>query len=303
MEYKYKEWEENISAFKGSVEKELQEIRQCKAEMQQMRKEMAELINSGRYIRDDQRLILSAPEIIIGNVDPMGVLYNDVNSKIILRGTDVGLQAAGEYGQVEVRASNIREVAEDPGVDGLEHVVNNTSEIVSQARNIVIQSDKDEEAFSRVAKPEWDSGVYIFSDSYLGVRSLDGVYSKKMVLLEAQEHLNKRKKELDRCVKVHEQSFMELINEMHILTKEKNTLLKEKDDVRFNYNKLDWLNAQLDATMKTLAEESNSYGNILSELAEINRQINVFEQQSSELAEEDDFRKEFGSTSITIASE
>ena len=91
MDYQiYQKWKDNMTAFKSSVDKELQEIRKCKAEMQQMRNEMAEMINSGRYIRDDQRLILSAPEIIIGNVDPMGVLYNDANSKIVLRGTDVG---------------------------------------------------------------------------------------------------------------------------------------------------------------------------------------------------------------------
>ena len=301
MDYQiYQKWKDNMTAFKSSVDKELQEIRKCKAEMQQMRNEMAEMINSGRYIRDDQRLILSAPEIIIGNVDPMGVLYNDANSKIVLRGTDVGLQASGEYGQVEVRASSIREVAEDPGVDGLEHFVDDKSEIVSHARNIVIQSNDEVETFSKAAKPENLSGICILSDSALDIRALNGLETKKKDVLDTQKGLTRRKEQLENNVKVHEKSFLDLLEEMYRLRDEKAECLKEKDSVRLNYNKLDWLNAQLDATMKSLAEEANSYGNILAELAETNRQINVMEQLSSEL---DDSDPDDGFASITISSE
>lgn len=300
MVRKFLDWYNSVFALKSSVDKDLQEIRKCKAEMQQMRKELVELINSGRYIRDDQRLILSAPEIIIGNVDPMGVLYNDANSKIVLRGTDVGLQASGEYGQVEVRASSIREVAEDPGVDGFEHFVDDKSEIVSQARNIVIQSNDEVEAFSKAAKPENLSGICILSDSALDIRALNGLETKKNDVSDAKESLTSRKGQLEDDAEVHEKSFINLYEEMGRLRDEKAEFLKEKDNVRLNYNKLDWLNAQLDATMKSFAEEANSYGNILAELAETNRQINVMEQLSSEL---DDSDPDDGFASITISSE
>ena len=40
MDYIFKEWKKKMSAFESSVEKDLNEIRKCKADMQQMRNEM-----------------------------------------------------------------------------------------------------------------------------------------------------------------------------------------------------------------------------------------------------------------------
>ena len=68
MDYIFKDWQERLSEFESSVKKDLAEIRQCKAELQQMKLEMANE-QKGRFISDDERLILSAPEIIIGHVD------------------------------------------------------------------------------------------------------------------------------------------------------------------------------------------------------------------------------------------
>ena len=91
MDYILKDWEKKMSAFESSVEKDLVEIRKCKADMQEMRRQMHEEINGSYYVRDQNRIILSAPEIILGNVDQDGVLYNGAASKIILRGTQVDL--------------------------------------------------------------------------------------------------------------------------------------------------------------------------------------------------------------------
>ena len=140
MDYIFEEWEKRLSTYADSVEKDLEEIRKCKAEMQKMKLEMTAELQKGRYVRDDHRLVLSAPEIVIGNVDRNGTLFSG-GSTIVVRGTDVGLQAAGEGGVLELRAPGIRQIAEDPGVDGREHVVYNRSEVVNQARNIIIQSD------------------------------------------------------------------------------------------------------------------------------------------------------------------
>ena len=141
MDYIFEDWEKKLSNFEGSVEKDLAEIRKCKAEIQQMKLDVVAELQKGRYVRDTQRLVLSAPEIIIGNVDCNGALFAG-GSTVIVRGTQVGVEGAGEGGCLELRAPSIREIAEDPGTDGQEHVVGSLSEVVSQARNIIIQSDE-----------------------------------------------------------------------------------------------------------------------------------------------------------------
>ena len=66
MDYIFREWEKRLSAFESSVEKDLEEMRKCKAQIQQMQLNLVAEIKKGRYIYDEQRLVLSAPEIIIG---------------------------------------------------------------------------------------------------------------------------------------------------------------------------------------------------------------------------------------------
>ena len=105
MDYIFKDWEKKLSAFEDSVEKELKDIRQCKEDIQQLKAELTNQIAKGQYIRDDQRLILSAPEVIIGNLDPNGLLYSDAGSAVVIRGTEVSLQGVGDGGKVDTRAS------------------------------------------------------------------------------------------------------------------------------------------------------------------------------------------------------
>ena len=88
MDYIFKDWEEKLKAFEGSVEKDLEEIRKCKAEIQEMKVEVVNQMKKGQFVRDDQRLVLSAPEIIIGDVDPNGNLNSGSGSTVIVRGSD-----------------------------------------------------------------------------------------------------------------------------------------------------------------------------------------------------------------------
>ena len=188
MDYIFKEWEEKLSSFADSVEKDLQEIRKCKSEIQQMKLETIAEMQKGRYVRDDHRIVISAPEIIIGNVDRSGNLFAG-GSTIVVRGTNVGLQATSEGGTVETRAAGIRQIAEDPGTDGNEHVVYHRSEVVSQARNIVIQSDEIDDqddgtggAFSPTAIPTGGSGVRIHADQRLEVEAAMTAESRETLL-------------------------------------------------------------------------------------------------------------------------
>ena len=170
MDYIFREWEKRLSAFENSVEKDLEEMRKCKEQIQQMQLNLVAEIKKGRYIYDEQRLVLSAPEIIIGHVDRSGNLLAG-GSSVVVRGANVGLQGAGDSGQLVFRAPSIQQIAEDPGIDGNEHVVGSVSEVVSQARNITIQSDDVEGAFSAPAEPSGGSGVRIHADKTIDIHA------------------------------------------------------------------------------------------------------------------------------------
>ena len=55
MDYIIKDWEKKMSAFESSVEKDLKEIRKCKADIQQMRNEIQREQPGNYFVRDAQR--------------------------------------------------------------------------------------------------------------------------------------------------------------------------------------------------------------------------------------------------------
>ena len=149
MDTAFSDWKSILQDFKDSVEKDLDEIRTQKAEIQQIKHEIFTRLAQGQYIHDDHRIVLSAPEIIIGNVDSTGMLWSESGSTITIRGNAVNLEGSGVAGYVKSRATNIAQITVDPGTDGLEDVVHPGSSVVSQARNIVIQSNDCDGCFSQ----------------------------------------------------------------------------------------------------------------------------------------------------------
>ena len=171
----FKYWQEALDDFQKNVEKDLDEIRRYKSEVQQMKIDLIDHLEKGRYIRDDQRVIISAPEIIIGNVDKSGMLCGS-SSKIILRGTDISLDGVGAgasgVGSIVCRASSIRQIAVDPGIDGQENVAKDISEIVSQARNITIRSEKQaNDVFTSYGLAGNDGGITLSSDGQISLNA------------------------------------------------------------------------------------------------------------------------------------
>ena len=211
MDYIFKEWEKKLSTFESSVEKDLAEIRKCKAEMQQIKLDVVAELQKGRYVRDTQRLVLSAPEIIIGNVDRNGTLFAG-GSKVIVRGTQVGVEGAGEGGRLELRAPSIREIAEDPGTDGREHVVGSLSEVVSQARNIIIQSDDAEGAFSAPTAPTGGSGVRIHADKTIDVHAAMTAESREGRLTDLISETEKQKGYLSMSITEETYAYAEILS-------------------------------------------------------------------------------------------
>ena len=140
----FSDWLTALGKFQASVASDLDEIRKQKAEIQQLKNDIFSQVAQGRVIRDDQRLVLSAPEIIIGNVDASGTLLSE-GGAIVIRGQKVGLEGVGASGAVATKATTISQEAVDPGLDGIEDVVHSGSSIIQHAKRIAIQSNDCED--------------------------------------------------------------------------------------------------------------------------------------------------------------
>ena len=302
MDYIIKDWEKKMSAFESSVEKDLKEIRKCKADIQQMRNEIQREKQGNYFVRDAQRIILSAPEIILGNVDPDGVLYDGAASKIVLRGTDVDLEASGHGGRVETRAASIRQIAEDPGSDGHEHVVGVLSEVVSQARQIVIQSDDATGAFSALPS-SGGSGVCIHTDSQIEISATQTAESREKQLENRIKELETRKSQLKEQAADHKESFGDLIKEIEELMQKREELVKGDNAIRAKYNEMEEANEELAYVTDALAEETRSYSAILAMLSETNRLLKCFKDEKSKIKKGDDFKKNATGCAVSILAE
>lgn len=302
MDYIFKDWEKKMSAFESSVEKDLVEIRKCKADMQEMRRQMHEEINGSYYVRDLNRIILSAPEIILGNVDQDGVLYNGAVSKIVLRGTQVDLQASGDGSWVETRAASIRQIAENPGTDGHEHVVGAVSEVISQARSIVIQSDDADGAFPVPAAPI-GCGVRIHADNQLEISASLAAESKEKQLDNRIKSLESRKSQLKDQASVCKDSFKSLVKELEELMEEKEKLVKDDHAIRGKYNDVEMINLRVEDASEALAEETRSYSAVLAMLSETNRLLKCLKDMKSKIKKGDDYLQKSTGSSVAILGE
>ncbi len=303
MNYTFQEWEKRLENYAKNVEKELAEIRKCKADIQKMNIEAVCHEIKGNYIRNDQRLILSAPEIIIGNVDSSGALYEGQGSKVIVRGTNVGIEGAGDGGKVVLRATNINQIAEDPGCDGLEHVVTNNSQVVSQARNIVLMGEDAYGAFSKQPIASGSCGVSIQSDSNVNISAAISAETYETQLSERMKELEKTKKTLTNQVASHKQAYNSLSKRMSELLDKKDKLIISDEDVRSDYNDIEDLNEEIEDLSLTISEEIHNYTTILSMLAEINRQLNCFKTAKKSIKKGDDYKNNATGSAVNISAE
>ena len=302
MDYITSDWERKMSAFESSVEKELKEIRKCKADIQQMRNEIQREKQGCYYVRDMNRIILSAPEIILGNVDADGVLYDGAASKIVLRGTDIDVEASGTGGRVETRAASIRQIAEDPGTDGQEHVVGTLSEVVSQARTIVIQSDDATGAFSALPSAG-GCGVRIHTDRRLEISATQAAESREKLLEGRIKELEARKSQLKEQAGDHKESFGNLIKEIEELMQKREELVKDDNAIRSTYHEMAETNEELAYATDSLAEETRSYSAILAMLSETNRLLKCLKDEKKKIKKGDAFKKDSTGCGVTIVGE
>ena len=235
-------------------------------------------------------------------MDRSGTLFAG-GSKVIVRGTQVGVEGAGEGGRLDLRAPSIREIAEDPGTDGREHVVGSLSEVVSQARNIIIQSDDVEGAFSAPTVPTGGSGVRIHADKTIDVHAALTAESREERLTNLISETEKQKEYLKEQANAHKASFTRLKQEMEQLIEKRNDLSVDYEAVRANYKEIKNLSEEIESFSMAITEETYAYAEMLSLVAETSRRLKCFKDEKSKIKKGEDFKKKSTGASVNITGE
>lgn len=284
IKQRFEHWQSKLEDFQGNLEKELADIRQCKQEIQGMKNELMEelgeisQLSRGKYIRDNQRIILSAPEIVIGNVDKNGVMLN-MHSKIVVRGNDVALEGVGMNlgfgGKVTTRAAQIRQIAEDPGKDGLEHAVLPVSEVVTQAKAITLRTESVDGTFVTPAVATMQ-GIELNSESGIALHATCSLEKKKNGVKNAAKSLKEYAKALKEQIKEQKKVVDGYIKEMQRLS-DSEDLTDSVITTRTSYLDIDELMDEFHHLSGRLYSAMNDYYQTLSLLAETNRQVSCLE--------------------------
>ena len=300
------ELKEALNGFADSVQKDLAEIRQQKREVQLLKEAIYETVHSVQYLRDEQCLILSAPKVIIGNVDHNGHLLGEGGgSTVVLRGNTIGIEGVGSPemgGSIISRAASIRNIAVDPGIDGLENVVCDRSEIINQARGITLQSQNDTGCF--VSPASADSGIQLQSDTTVTVQAAPQNEGRKAEIDARIAQLEADASSLSAAsgeAKGQVESAMEAIQ---TLINQQEDLNDTEENLRANQVDISELHDQFTQLESVLCTVISKYILSLSKEAECQRRLTALKAMKEETDQQSaNFDTELTGASIALRSE
>lgn len=292
-------WEERLNNFKQALDKELQDIQQCKAELAEIQKEVQESLSGIRYIREEGRLVLSAPEIVIGDVDPLGVL-GPRYSKVIIRGNEVKVEGTS---RILNRAPEIHSLAEHPGRDGQESTLPYHSEIVQVARNVLVNGVNDAEVINpnrdMVSRP----GVAITSRGSIDVNASVSCEYETQQLDQAIQALKNQKCQTDKQIADIEKEVKAASMELDLLLKLPDVNVSDTL-VRVNYLDISELHEEYNQKVKRMCEKCMAYYSALATQADTNLRIAALEKQKETVkGRKANFEEQTTGSSIYLQSE
>lgn len=304
MDTVFSDWKTALENLQKSVEKDLEEIRKQKAEIQQIKHDIFNRMAEGQYIRDDHRIVLSAPEIIIGNVDSTGMLWSETGSTIIIRGNGVKLEGSGSAGYVKSRATTISQIAVDPGIDGQEDVVRPGSSVVSQARNIVLQSNDADGCFSQQPISVGGAGVSIHADNKIAIDASKSTEVRGTAIADMLSALNAQKSSLDSAASDRMDELTSLTDDIEDILEDIDDISDNASDIRSNAGDLMELQSDYEELLPSLVPAITDCVKTFSALAEVNRKISCLEDEQSALdGEKDSFTDNSTGASLSITAE
>ena len=302
-DYIFSEWKQTLDDFRQSVQKDLEEIHQQKVEIQQLKADIYSKIEGGQYYRDDKRIVISAPEIVIGNVDYSGDLLGCVG-KVVIKGSEVDLEGAGSNGAIVSRAPSIRQIAVDPGIDGLENVVCETSEIVNQACDIVLQSDDATDAFSQSPVPAGRGGIRLHATNDMVIEAAVSAERRKEDIEAGIKQLESQIKEYEKDVESQKKNVGAYFDNMQKLLEQEDKVNDE--DIftgRMAGDDLTDIHDYMDSVMPSLYQATTNFIFTVSKLAEANRKKKALETEKGTIKTGDDFKNNTTGASMRIAAE
>lgn len=302
----FTDWKSALEKFQQNVKKDIEEIRSQKDEIQRIKQDILDNLEKGRYIRDDNRIIISAPEIIIGNVDKSGILWGG-GSKVVIRATNIDLEGVGTgtsgIGSIVSRAPSIRQIAVDPGKDGIEQVVKPISEIVSQAQNIVLRGENADDYFPQSSLSNSGSGIHLSTNGQISIDATLPCDTLSESLEQEEKALNTQINDLNQTASQAKSTVASLVSHMNELI-EKDTLNSSEIETRTNFLDIDELHYEYQQTTSTLYNALTHYFNSLSLLAESNRQLAAVKEQKEAAKQlKSSFKEQTTDTFISLRSE
>ena len=302
-DYIFDDWKVMLNDFQDCVQKDLAEIHQQKVEIQQMKSEMLKAMEGFKIYRDENRLILSAPEIVIGNVDESGDLIGGTG-KVVIKGDELAFDGVGNTGHIVSRAPSIRQIAVNPGSDGIENVVCDTSEIVSQACSIVLESNEAYDAFPMGATSSGKGVISIHADNKLQIGASVSSTLRKEQIERSAEMLTSRISALEEAMATKKEEVDGMFETIKLLL-EKNDELNNDDSMLKSANTIDILDIQeqVQDTLPLLCHSTMAYVNMISQLAEANRMKTALEAEMETIVEGNDFINETTGSSMQITAE
>ena len=304
MGYIFDNWKTLLDNFQKSVEKDLEEIHQQKAEVQQIKVDIMNRLDRGIFYRDESRIVISAPEIIIGNVDKSGMLHGGGQGRVVIKGSEVAFDGVGETGHIVSRAPSIRQIAVNPGVDGLENVVCETSEVTSQACDIVLHSSDAKDVFSNFPVPAVRGGINIHADNHLNLEATVSAEGRKKTIEDTIKVLSNESSELKKQMEGQKKIVDDFFAKMSKLVES-----EEKWNIADNYtsrvNLLDIreIHEEMESIMPSLYQATQTFIHLVSQLAEVNRQKKALEAEKNDIKTGDDFKKKTTYASMNIYAE
>ena len=296
------EWKEQLDQLKESLAKELEDIQQCKADIAQLRTETADKYSSVHYIRDDRKLILSAPEIVIGNVNRQGMLLGN-EASVTVRGHLLKLEGLDK---LEQRAPQIHQIAECPGIDGEENVLlPEKSEIVQAGRSILVKSLTKANTicpgFDLATKP----GITMASEGGIEVNASLAYETEKKALDTAIAELETQKEQAQSQLDEIADQISNCFLTLNLAIKQP-TLLVTVSDLLTRAAYMDLEDVQKDFGLKSEEVYSllSGYYHQLAVLSRINIRLSELKKRKEAVGErEASFKEETTSTQILLKSE
>ena len=304
MAYIFEEWKKMLEKFQQCVDKGVEEMHQQKAEVQQIKTDIFNRLDRGAYYHDDERIVISAPEIVIGNVDKSGALNGSYVGTVVIKGSDVSLEGVGETGRIVSRAPIIHQKAVNPGIDGRENVVCDSSEIVSQACDIVLHSSDAKEEFSQIPIHAGRGGISLHADQRFNIEAAVTAERRKKQIEDVIKGLDTQSKELKKSVENQKKAVDKFLQDMIKLAEKEEKLNSPKDHSTFtNLTDISKVHEQMEALMPSVYRSTQTFIDLVSELAEVNRRKNALEKEKGTIKTGDDLKKKSTGASMSVVAE